>query len=210
MRWLLFLFSCCHVQLFCNPMDCRPSVSSVHGILQAKILELNKKSGHFLLQGIFPTQESNLCLLCLPHWQANSLPRRHTMYVQIISQTQTPHLHFYVLKVANPRGPGISSLQQSRGVARGQWVSCGCPLAYLQIWGPDRSFSCSLRPGEWGEQVTYLGFWGNRWAPSSWDGAQPPPGRMPVSGCHYVAEIVGALGAKRKVLIIQANSDKWG
>ena len=29
---------------------------------------------HFLLQGIFPTQGSNLCLLCLLHWQADSLP----------------------------------------------------------------------------------------------------------------------------------------
>ena len=29
---------------------------------------------HALLQGIFLTQGSNLCLLCLLHWQANSLP----------------------------------------------------------------------------------------------------------------------------------------
>ena len=29
---------------------------------------------HFLLQGIFPTQGWNLWLLCLLHWQADSLP----------------------------------------------------------------------------------------------------------------------------------------
>ena len=29
---------------------------------------------HFLLQGIFLTQGSNLCLLCPPHWQVGSLP----------------------------------------------------------------------------------------------------------------------------------------
>ena len=29
---------------------------------------------HFLFQGIFPTQGSNPCLLCLLHWQAGSLP----------------------------------------------------------------------------------------------------------------------------------------
>ena len=29
---------------------------------------------HFLLQGIFPTQGSNSCLLHLLHWQADSLP----------------------------------------------------------------------------------------------------------------------------------------
>ena len=29
---------------------------------------------HLLLQGIFPTQDSNPHLLCLPHWQVGSLP----------------------------------------------------------------------------------------------------------------------------------------
>ena len=32
---------------------------------------------HFLLQGIFLTQGLNLSLLCLLHWQADSLPLRH-------------------------------------------------------------------------------------------------------------------------------------
>ena len=32
---------------------------------------------HALLQGIFPTQGSNLCLLHLLHWQADSLPWYH-------------------------------------------------------------------------------------------------------------------------------------
>ena len=54
----------------CNPMDCSPLGSSVHGILQARILE----SG---IQGIFPTQRSNPHLLRLPHWQAGSLPLYH-------------------------------------------------------------------------------------------------------------------------------------
>ena len=36
-------------------MDCSLPGSSVHGILQARILEC-----HFLLQGIFPTQGSKL------------------------------------------------------------------------------------------------------------------------------------------------------
>ena len=53
----------------CDPMDCSPPGSSVHGILQARILEWKKKKkntgvgSHFLLQGIFFTQESNLGLL---------------------------------------------------------------------------------------------------------------------------------------------------
>ena len=42
-----------------NPMGCSPPGSSVHGILQVRIL-----SGvPFLLQGILPTQGLNLCLL---------------------------------------------------------------------------------------------------------------------------------------------------
>ena len=44
----------------CDPMDCSPSGSSIHGILQARILEW---VCHFLLQGIFLTQESNPGLL---------------------------------------------------------------------------------------------------------------------------------------------------
>ena len=32
---------------------------------------------HDLFQVIFPTQESNLSLLCLLHWQVDSLPLRH-------------------------------------------------------------------------------------------------------------------------------------
>ena len=41
---------------------------------------LGKNTGvgyHFLLQGIFPTQGSNPCLLCLQHQQVGSLPRHH-------------------------------------------------------------------------------------------------------------------------------------
>ena len=46
--------------------------SSVHGGSPSK----NTAVGcHALLQGIFPTQGSNPCLLCLLHWQAGSLPR---------------------------------------------------------------------------------------------------------------------------------------
>ena len=55
----------------CNPMDCSPPYSSVHGISQARIPGVGS---HFLLQGIFPTQGWNLSLL---HWQACSLPLSH-------------------------------------------------------------------------------------------------------------------------------------
>ena len=39
---------------------------------------------HFLLQGIFPTQGSSLCLLGLLHWQAHSLPLHHHKPIQFL------------------------------------------------------------------------------------------------------------------------------
>ena len=57
----------------CNPMDCSLPGSSVHGILQAKILEQVAIS----YQGIFPTQRSNSCLLPFLPWQVESLPLHH-------------------------------------------------------------------------------------------------------------------------------------
>ena len=54
-----------HIQscpTLCNPMDCILPASSVHGILQARILEW---------VAIFPNQGLNL------RWQVDSLPRCH-------------------------------------------------------------------------------------------------------------------------------------
>ena len=54
----------------CDPVDCSPPGSSVHGDFPGK----NTGVGcHALLRGIFPTQGSNLRLLRLLHRQASSL-----------------------------------------------------------------------------------------------------------------------------------------
>ena len=59
----------------CNPMDCSLPGSSVHGILQTRITWVEC---HDLLQGIFPAQGSNLCLLhcrrILYHWAIKEVP----------------------------------------------------------------------------------------------------------------------------------------
>ena len=55
----------------CYPIDCSPLVSSVCGILQARILEWVAKPFY---KGFFPTQGLNLSLLHLLHWQVGSLP----------------------------------------------------------------------------------------------------------------------------------------
>ena len=55
----------------CDPMDCNPPGSSVHGILQERILEW---FAILPLQGIFQTQGLNRSLFCLLHWQTGSFP----------------------------------------------------------------------------------------------------------------------------------------
>ena len=76
----------------CDPMDCSPSGSSVHGDSPGK----NTGVGCYaLLQGIFPTQGSNPHPLCLLHWQVGSLPlvppekpRRKVIWAQRAARTQ--------------------------------------------------------------------------------------------------------------------------
>ena len=80
--WPLFSFCFCNLCLcakllqlcptLCDPVNCSLPGSSVHGILQARILEW--LAMHALLQGIFQTQGSNPGLLhcrwilyCLSH-----------------------------------------------------------------------------------------------------------------------------------------------
>ena len=50
----------------CDPLDCNPPGSSVHGIFQARILEW---VAIFLLQGLFLIKGLNPCLICLLHWR---------------------------------------------------------------------------------------------------------------------------------------------
>ena len=58
----------------CDPMDCHPPGSSVHGDSPGK----NTGAGcHALLQGISLTWWSNLHSLRLLHWQEDSLPLSH-------------------------------------------------------------------------------------------------------------------------------------
>ena len=76
--WSLSLLSlaCVHVKLLqssptlCKPTDCSPPDSSVHGILQARILEWVPIS---FSKGSSQSRDQN-CLLYLLHWQACSLP----------------------------------------------------------------------------------------------------------------------------------------
>ena len=66
------LFVCVHVcSILCDPMNCSPPGSSVHGILCARILEWVAIS---FSRGIFPTQGLTLSLLSVLYGQVDSLP----------------------------------------------------------------------------------------------------------------------------------------
>ena len=69
----------------CSVSRCsRVRLFATHGLQAARLLcpwdSPGKNTGvdcHALLQGIFPTQRLNLCLLHLLQWQAGSLPLIH-------------------------------------------------------------------------------------------------------------------------------------
>ena len=74
-------YACVSAQLLqsyptlCDPMDCSPLGSSVHGIIQARILEWVVISYFRGSSGPRDqSQGSNPRLLCLLHWQVDSLP----------------------------------------------------------------------------------------------------------------------------------------
>ena len=78
----------------CDPVDCSLPGSSVHGILQARILEWVV---HFLLQGIFPIQGSKPGL---PHCRQMLYPLSHqgSPYLANMSHTHT-HIHTQIPNV---------------------------------------------------------------------------------------------------------------
>ena len=80
------------VQLFCDPLDCNPPSSSVHGTSRARILG---SICHFLLKVIFPIQGLNPCLWwflpcrwILYHWTTREALRC------FINNSKTKHLFF--------------------------------------------------------------------------------------------------------------------
>ena len=91
MQCLYFAFLCCCVLsqsclTLCDPMDCSPPGSSVHGDSPGK----NPGMGyHVLLQGIIPTQESNQGLL---HCR-RILYQLSYLYLLTRRQTYHPPIH---------------------------------------------------------------------------------------------------------------------
>ena len=75
--------------ILCHPMDCSPPGSSVHGILQARILQWVAIP---FSRGISLTQGSHSSLLCFLHWQADSLPLCHLGIPHTYIYTHVPQI----------------------------------------------------------------------------------------------------------------------
>ena len=122
------LLRACSRPTLCHPMDCSPPGSSVHGILQARI----PLGCHFLLQGIFPTQGSNLRLLHC----------RQFLYHLSRQGNHVPGMHYSYAKSYNMEKQINAQRKKARGVFNSgripeespKWVPCpGCQInSWLQ------------------------------------------------------------------------------
>ena len=104
----------------CNPVDCSTPGSSVHGD------SLGKNTGvtcYALLHGIFPTQASNLCLLCLLHWQAGSL---HQLYLGSL----LPQIYNSKRKASLDKQTPLMSTHEVR--SQGEWDVFSCSRISLK------------------------------------------------------------------------------
>ena len=74
MWWCVVVVRAQLCSTICDPMDCSPPGASVHGIIQARMLEWVA----FPPPGVFPTQRLNPCLLhwkwMLYHWATREAP----------------------------------------------------------------------------------------------------------------------------------------
>ena len=103
---------------------------------------------HSLLQGILPTQRSNPCLLCLPHWQAGSLPAEPSGKPQrgppLNSSLNTKIKMFFAMMIQTyVRGVGVCVCLRTNIRQKHIWLEKG----YWQRSGPTFCFSiCDFFP----------------------------------------------------------------
>ena len=118
-------------------MDCSQPDSSVHGILQARTLEWVA-----LHQGIFPTQGSNLHLLCPLRWQEGSWllvpPGKPLPILCPGSKNDTlpfflSHYHF---SIDHKSACNAGNLGSVSGLGRSPGKGKGYPLQYSGLYSP--------------------------------------------------------------------------
>ena len=117
-------------------MDHSPPGSSVHRILQARILEWVAIP---FSKGIFPTQGLNPHLLCLWHWQASSLP------LAPLGKPSRWCAHFYFLSqiaaASIKNKPGIASWMMKH---HKEWWTVPATLAEANLDEPTASHPIDL------------------------------------------------------------------
>ena len=115
----------------CDPTDCSPPGSSVSGDSPDKN---NGVGCHALLQGIFPTQESNPYFFCLLHWQASSLPlvppgkpngEQDPLVISSLTSCEAHTLHFFN-KRASLSLPTSSHFERGLEFEQGYPFCTGC------------------------------------------------------------------------------------
>ena len=92
---------------------------------------------HFILQGIFPTQGSNPHLLCLLHWQVESLPLvPQDQRPPMDSAPNTPRIWFWVHFTHLSLLPGTQQLRLWPLPAEGCWGrNLRVPRPLSSYWG---------------------------------------------------------------------------
>ena len=121
-----------------DPMDCSPPGSSVNGNSPGKdtrvvchaLLQGTGTGCYFLLQGIFPNQGSNPHLLCLLHWQADSLPLCHLGSPKRWP-TANSFLACYFHNLVESRGPHKNT-RWAIWPARAWWLKSWASSLFLQ------------------------------------------------------------------------------
>ena len=113
----------------CDPMDCSPPGSSVHGILQAKIPRVDSQA---LLQGIFLlTQGWNSHLLLLLHQQVSSLP--------VAPPGKPKRAKWQAHPVYKVAGAGVTHSHFTGWTLSGYFKRC-LRKSKVRIWGGDPKF----------------------------------------------------------------------
>ena len=148
---------CCHTLYFVTVSVCSvaQSVRSC-GVQPAKLRcpwnFPGKNTGvccHFPLQGIFPTQGLNLCLLSLLHWQVGSLSLSHLGSQNVIVKAQSGHQSPQEMSLLRAQGWEVfrtlgrsvanSSLARGPGMVSGTAGVSQCPVLMpnllLQVTG---------------------------------------------------------------------------
>ena len=130
----------------CNPMGCNQSDSSVHGILQARIME---RVAVPLLHGIFRTQGSNLHLMspALPGgFFTLAPPGKPRLYIHVYKYVYVRNLNL----VPDPQSARSVAVRGSSDSSRYWELEHPCGLWFWEhgVWNaeipePDNSVLCS-------------------------------------------------------------------